>query len=103
MTRSVYHQRGLRAPFSSFLILILGTNGRRISPQDVQNGNPGLTMYSWSLGHGGRRGQMIRRLCAFLLIALPAFRLCAQQFGEITGTVTDRSEEHTSELQSLRH
>src|ERR1035441_9398558 len=48
-------------------------------------------MYSWSLGHGGRRGQMIRRLCAFLLIVLPAFRLCAQQFGEITGTVTDAS------------
>jgi hypothetical protein len=34
---------------------------------------------------------MLRRFRVFLLIALPVFRLCAQQFGEITGTVTDAS------------
>src|ERR1017187_200371 len=34
---------------------------------------------------------MLRRFRVFLLIALPFFRLCAQQFGEITGTVTDAS------------
>jgi len=34
---------------------------------------------------------MSRRLSVFLLIVLPVFRLGAQQFGEITGTVTDAS------------
>jgi len=34
---------------------------------------------------------MARRLGIFFLIALPVLRLCAQQFGEITGTVTDAS------------
>src|ERR1035437_1198580 len=34
---------------------------------------------------------MLRQFRVFLLIALPFFRLCAQQFGEITGTVTDAS------------
>ncbi len=33
----------------------------------------------------------MRRLGVVLLIALPVLRLCAQQFGEITGTVTDSS------------
>src|SRR5450755_2665087 len=34
---------------------------------------------------------MLRRFSVFLLIVLPVFRLGAQQFGEITGTVTDAS------------
>ncbi len=34
---------------------------------------------------------MSRRLGVVLLFALPFFRLCAQQFGEITGTLTDSS------------
>jgi hypothetical protein len=34
---------------------------------------------------------MLRGRSVLLLIALPVFRLCAQQFGEITGTVADDS------------
>src|SRR4051794_2266539 len=34
---------------------------------------------------------MLRPFSVLLLIALPVFRLCAQQFGEITGTVTDNT------------
>jgi hypothetical protein len=34
---------------------------------------------------------MSRRFNLVLLLALSSFRLCAQQFGEITGTVTDAS------------
>src|ERR1022692_498653 len=34
---------------------------------------------------------MSQRFRVFLLIALPVLRLGAQQFGEITGTVTDAS------------
>jgi hypothetical protein len=32
---------------------------------------------------------MSRRFSAFLLVVLPVLPLCAQQFGAITGTVTD--------------
>ena len=34
---------------------------------------------------------MLRHFRVLLLIALPVCRLCAQQFGEITGTVSDAS------------
>src|ERR1019366_9561940 len=36
---------------------------------------------------------MLRRFRVFLLIALPFFRLCAQEFGEITGPVIDAGAE----------